>query len=79
MPGDCVSGMEVRRTRPEDPDPGVGLQLCDDGEGSIVRGEERHTAGSRVRRRARPDYPDPGVGQGHHSVRRRSLQKWKVE
>ena len=56
----------------------MGRHLCGDGEGTTVRGEERHTARSGVRR-ARLVDPDPGVGQGHHSVRRRSLQKWRVE
>ena len=43
MPGDRVSGMEVevRRARPDDPDPGVGRHLRGDGEGTTVRGEER--------------------------------------
>ena len=46
MPGDRVSGMEVevRRARPDDPDPGVGRHLRGDGEGTTVRGEERQAA-----------------------------------
>ena len=64
MPGDRVSGMEVevRRARPDDPDPGVGRHLRGDGEGTTVRGEERQAARSGVRR-ARPDDPEPGVGR----------------
>ena len=58
----------------------MGLHLRDDGEGTIVRGEEQHTARSRVRRRARPDYPDPGVGQGHHSLDKvRNVRVSRVE
>ena len=58
MPGDRVSGMEVevRRARPDDPDPGVGRHLRGDGEGTILRGEERQAARRSGARRARPLY-----------------------